>query len=36
VRADIAGTAGDENGWTAAHRLCVPPISVNRPLFSNK
>jgi hypothetical protein len=24
VRADIAGAAGDENGWTFAHRLFLP------------
>ena len=36
VRADIAGAAGDENGWTVAHRLCFPPISVDRPLFNSR
>jgi hypothetical protein len=37
VRADIAGTAGDENGWAAAaHRWCVPLVSVDRLRFGNE
>jgi hypothetical protein len=37
VRADIAGTAGDVNGWAAAaHRWCVPLVSVDRLPFGNE